>query len=282
MRASPTPAPVQELPDNSLFRHIKTERPLRFLRFHADPLQSGVGNRNNSLLISLLSRFPSTGAVEIVGLRWLGALVWTALGITFLFCFVLGLGMVPTASMEGTVLVGDHLLLLKLPYGPNVPFTDFRLRQLRTPKAGEIVAFRSPVEPGEIYLKRVIAVAGDVVEIHRGMLYVNRLRMPENYAVLHANRRWSWQENIPPLRVPAGQLFVMGDNRDNSEDSRYWGPVPVKNVVGEPIIVFWSYDAPSSAWLDPNWFHQVRLYTSALAHMTQIRWRRTGLLLCFR
>jgi signal peptidase I len=208
--------------------------------------------------------------------------MWTALGVAFLFCFVLGLGMVPTASMEGTVLVGDHLLLLKLPYGPNVPFTSYRLPQLRTPKAGEIVAFRSPVEPGEIYLKRVIAVAGDLVEIHHGMLYVNRLRMPESYAVLRASRLWSWQENIPPLRVPAGSLFVLGDNRDNSEDSRYWGPVPVKNVVGEPIIVFWSYDAPSSAWLDPNLFHQVRLYTSALAHMTQIRWRRTGLLLCFR
>jgi signal peptidase I len=209
-------------------------------------------------------------------------LMGTAPGIAFLFCFVLGLGMVPTASMEGTVLVGDHLLLLKLPYGPTVPFSSYRLPQLRSPRPGEIVAFRSPVEPSEIYLKRVIAGAGDAVEIHRGILYVNRVRMPESYAVLRANRRWSWQENIPPLRVPAGSLFVMGDNRDNSEDSRYWGPVPVKNVVGEPIIVFWSYDAPSSAWLDPNLFHQVLLYTSALAHVTQIRWRRTGLLLCFR
>lgn len=190
--------------------------------------------------------------------------------------------MVPTASMERTVLVGDHLLWLKLPYGPTIPFTHYRLPQLRSPKAGEIVAFRSPLEPDEIYLKRVIAVSGDVVEIHRGTLYINGAPMPEEYAHVRASRRWSWQENIAPQRVPAGSLFVLGDNRDNSEDSRYWGPISVKNVVGEPLFIFWSYDAPSSAWLDPDFSHQVRLYASAFMHLTQTRWRRTGLLLCFR
>lgn len=184
--------------------------------------------------------------------------------------------------MEGTVLVGDHLVLLKLPYGPNIPFTQYRLPQWRTPKLGEIVAFRCPLEPSEIYLKRVVALAGDVVAIHRGILYVNGIPMPEDYARVHAMRRWSWQENIPPRRIPPGSLFVMGDNRDNSEDSRYWGPVPIANVVGEPLVVFWSYDAPSSAWLDPSLLHQVRLYASALGHVTQTRWRRTGLLLSVR
>ena len=190
--------------------------------------------------------------------------------------------MVPTASMEGTVLVGDHLLMFKFPYGPNVPFTNVRLPQLRTPQPGEIVAFRSPVEPGEIYLKRVIAGAGDVIALHGGVLYVNSIRSKESYARVRPNRRWTWQENIGPYRVPAGSLFVLGDNRDNSEDSRYWGPIPVQSVVGEPLVVFWSYDAPSSAWLDPNWLHQVRLYVSSLGHMTQIRWRRTGMLLCLK
>jgi signal peptidase I len=204
------------------------------------------------------------------------------LALTVLFGFVLEIGMVPTPSMEGTVLVGDHLVLLKLPYGPRIPFTSYRVPQWRTPKPGEIVAFRSPVEPSEIYLKRVIATAGDSVEIQHGILYINGVRMPEEYARVRASRRWSWQENIPPRRVPPNSLFVLGDNRDNSEDSRYWGPVPVANVVGEPIVVFWSYDAPSSAWLDPSLLHQVRLYASAVGHVTQIRWRRTGLLLCFR
>ena len=214
--------------------------------------------------------------------RWFRIAAAAGLSIALLFAFVFEAGMVPTSSMEGTVLVGDHLLLLKLPYGPRLPFSQFRLPQWRTPKAGEIVAFRSPVEPGEVYLKRVIAVAGDVLEIHHGILYLNGIRMPEQYARVRALRRWSWQENIPPLRIPAGTLFVMGDNRDNSEDSRYWGPVPVTSVVGEPIFVFWSYDAPSSAWLDPSILHRVRLYASALGHVTQTRWRRTGLLLCLR
>ena len=209
-------------------------------------------------------------------------LLWITAGLVLNFAFVLDLGMVPTASMEGTVLVGDHLLMLKFPYGPNVPFTNFRLPQLRTPQPGEIVAFRSPVEPGEIYLKRVIAGAGDVVALHGGVLYVNGIRWRESYARVRPSRRWTWQENIGPYRVPAGSLFVLGDNRDNSEDSRYWGPIPVQSVVGEPLVVFWSYDAPSSEWLDTNWLHQVRLYASALSHVTQIRWRRTGMLLCLK
>jgi signal peptidase I len=204
--------------------------------------------------------------------------------VTFcvLFSFVLEIGMVPTPSMEKTVMVGDHLLLLKLPYGPKIPFIGCRLPQWRAPKPGEIVAFRSPVDSSEIYLKRVIATAGDVVQIQHGILYVNGVPMPEDYARVRASRRWSWQENIPAQRVPAKSLFVLGDNRDNSEDSRYWGPVPVANVIGEPVVVFWSYDAPSSAWLDPSLLHQVRLYASALGHVTQTRWRRTGLLLCVR
>ena len=213
---------------------------------------------------------------------WRKILLWTLLSLTLVFSFVLELGMVPTASMEGTVLVGDHLLWLKFPYGPTLPFTHYRLPQLRTPKPGEIVAFRSPIDPSEIYLKRVIAVAGDLVEIHGGILYINGARMPEEYARVRPTRRWSWQENISPRRIPAGYLFVMGDNRDNSEDSRYFGPIPTANVVGEPIVIFWSYDAPTSDWLDPSLLHQVRLYASAFTHLTQTRWRRTGLLLCLR
>ncbi|HWY69833.1 MAG TPA: signal peptidase I [Terriglobales bacterium] len=218
--------------------------------------------------------------------RWIARvpkpLFWITVALLLTFSFVLDLGMVPTASMEGTVLVGDHLLMLKLPYGPHVPFTQLRLPQLRTPQPGEIVAFRSPVEPGEIYLKRVIAGAGDVVALHGGVLYVNGIRSRETYARVRPNRRWTWQENIGPYRVPAGSLFVLGDNRDNSEDSRYWGPIQVASVVGEPLMIFWSYDAPSSEWLDPNWLHQVQLYASALSHVTQVRWRRTGMLLCLK
>lgn len=191
--------------------------------------------------------------------------------------------MVPTGSMENTVLIGDHLLLWKLPYGPDVPFTHWRLPRLGAPRTGEIVAFRSPEDADDIYLKRVIAVAGDTVEIRRGALLVNSVPVPESYARVRANRRSTWQENISPERVPSGEMFVLGDNRDDSEDSRYFGPVRADSVVGEPLLVFWSYDAPSAAWLDPNPLHQARLYASALGHViTQTRWRRTGLLLVLK
>lgn len=215
--------------------------------------------------------------------RWIIRSIWALSLLIVIYCFVLQPGMVPTGSMENTVLIGDHLLLWKLPYGPQAPFTPWRLPRLRTPQTGEIVAFRSPEDASDIYLKRVIAVAGDTVEIHRGTLFVNSVPVPESYARVRANRRSSWQENILPERVPAGEIFVLGDNRDNSEDSRYFGPVPADSVVGEPVLVFWSYDAPSSAWLDPNPLHQARLYASALEHViTQTRWRRTGLLLVLK
>lgn len=208
-------------------------------------------------------------------------LVLILLGIVY--CLVLQPGMVPTGSMENTVLIGDHLLLWKLPYGPQVPLTRWRLPRLRAPQTGDIVAFRSPEDADDIYLKRVIAVAGDVVEIRRGALFVNSVPVPESYARVRPNRRSTWQENIPRERVPRGEIFVLGDNRDNSEDSRYFGPVSADSVVGEPLLVFWSYDAPSSAWLDPNPLHQARLYASALEHViTQTRWRRTGLLLVLK
>src|SRR5262249_42170726 len=151
--------------------------------------------------------------------RWLKPLVSITCALILSFSFVVDLGMVPTASMEGTVLVGDHLLMLKLPYGPHIPFTRIRLPRYRTPQPGEIVAFPGPLGPGEIYLKRVIAGAGDVVALHGGVLYVNGIRWRESYARVRPSRRWSWQENIGPYRVPAGSLFVLGDNRDNSEDS---------------------------------------------------------------
>lgn len=212
--------------------------------------------------------------------RWVTRSICSLSLLIVIYCFVLQPGMVPTGSMEDTVLIGDHLLLWKLPYGPQAPFTHWRLPRLRTPQTGEIVAFRSPEDANDIYLKRVIAIAGDTVEIRRGTLFVNSVPVPERYARILANRRSSWQENILPERVPAGEIFVLGDNRDNSEDSRYFGPVPADSVIGEPVLVFWSYDAPSSAWLDPNPLHQARLYASALEHMiTQTRWRRTGLLL---
>ena len=185
----------------------------------------------------------------------------------------------PTASMEGTILVGDHLFMDKLLYGPEIPLVHWRLPMLKKIRRGDIVVFRYPKNPSETYLKRVAAVGGDRLEIRNGVLYVNSLPVLEPYAVHHAPVH-SPQESWGPTAVPPDSLFVMGDNRDNSSDSRDWGFVPVKNVIGEPLFVYWSYDAPTARWLDENPAHRVSFYASILGNFfSHTRWKRTGMLL---
>jgi len=202
-----------------------------------------------------------------------------SLFIFFLKTFIGEASVVPTASMEGTILVGDHLIMNKLLYGPEIPLLHWRLPMLKTIHRGEIVVFRYPKDPSQTFLKRVAAVGGDVVEIRNGTLYVNAQPMHEPYAV-HNRPAHSAHEHMSALVVPAGQLFVMGDNRDNSSDSREWGFVPVDNVIGEPLFVYWSYDAPSARWLDENFSHQMAFYGSIVENFfSRTRWRRTGTLL---
>ncbi len=193
--------------------------------------------------------------------------------------------LVPTSSMEGTILVGDHLLLNKFAYGPEVPFLGWHLPRLRTPQRGAIIAFQYPKDPSLTFLKRVIAVGGDTVEIRDSIVYVNSIPQREPYAVhrhaaYFAGALSLHHDDMPVRRVPAGELFVLGDNRDNSDDSRFWGTVPVGNVVGEPLMIVWSYDAPSSAWLNERPGAQIRLYASiAVGFFAHTRWSRTGTLL---
>lgn len=199
--------------------------------------------------------------------------------VFFLRVFVGEASMVPTASMEGTILVGDHLLMNKLLYGPEIPLLNWRLPMLKTIHRGEIVVFHFPKDPSEIYLKRVAAVGGDRVEIRDGVLYVNFQPINEPYARHHGSM-YSAHEEMQPLMVPPGELFVMGDNRDNSSDSRNWGFVPVMNVIGEPLVVYWSYDAPSSRWLDENMGHRLAFYASIAGNFfSRTRWKRVGTIL---
>lgn len=209
-------------------------------------------------------------------IRWL---FMVCLILFFMRIFVGEASVVPTASMEGTILVGDHLFLSKLLYGPEIPFFHWRLPMWKTIHRSEIVVFHYPRDPAQTFLKRVAAVAGDRVEIRDAVLYVNSQAVIEPYAV-HRGPRYSPHEQLQPLIVPAGQLFVMGDNRDNSSDSRDWGFVPVQNVIGEPLLIYWSYDAPSSRWLDENFSHKMEFYGSIMGNFfSRTRWNRTGTLL---
>lgn len=183
---------------------------------------------------------------------------------------------VPTGSMEGTILVGDHLFMEKLLYGPEIPLVHWRLPALRTVHRGDIVVFRYPKDPQETYLKRVAAVGGDRLEMRDGVLFINSRAISEPYAVHHSPVH-SRYEQVAPMVVPKGELFVLGDNRDNSSDSRDWGFVPVENVIGEPLFVYWSYDAPSSRWLDEDFEHRIAFYASIAGNFfSHTRWSRMG------
>jgi signal peptidase I len=207
----------------------------------------------------------------------LGRLFAIALVLLVVRTFVAETSIVPTGSMEGTILVGDHLFLNKLPYGPEIPLLNVRLPRWKAVRRGEIVVFRYPRNPDEAFLKRVIAVAGDRIEIRDGVVYLNSRPLGEHY-VIHRRPRQSSSEQMPVTTIPRGSLFVMGDNRDNSSDSREWGLVPEENVIGEPLFVYWSYDAPSSRWLDPDFAHQVTFDVSIAGNFfTQTRWIRMGM-----
>jgi signal peptidase I len=206
-----------------------------------------------------------------------GRLLIAAILLFALRTFVGEASVVPTGSMEGTILVGDHLFLDKVLYGPEVPLTNLHLPRLKPIRRGDIIVFRYPRNPAEAFLKRVVAVGGDRVEIHDAVVYINSRAVQEPYAV-HSRSRYGTQEQMAPVTVPQNSLFVMGDNRDNSSDSREWGFVPVDNVIGEPMVVYWSYDAPTSRWLEPEISGQIAFYGSIAAHFfSHTRWSRMGL-----
>ncbi|HSE48769.1 MAG TPA: signal peptidase I [Terriglobales bacterium] len=215
--------------------------------------------------------------------RWYRAARWLAtvlLAVFFVRTFLGEASVVPTGSMEGTILTGDHIFLNKALYGPELPLVGWRLPRLRTPRRGDIVAFRYPRDPRITFLKRVVAIGGDTVEIRDDALYVNGAPVPEPYVQHRLHARTARRENYPAQKIAPGSLFVLGDNRDDSADSRYWGTVPAANVVGEPILVYFSYDAPARDWLEDNGTRKLEFYGSMAAHLfSRTRWQRIGTLL---
>ena len=160
---------------------------------------------------------------------------------------------VPTGSMENTILQGDVFLGNKFLYGIRIPMTDIRLPAIRDPKPGDIVIFQSLEEPSKNFVKRCVAVGGQTVEIRDKALYVDGKRSPlpetgkfEDRRILRGTR--SLRDNYGPVTVPPEHFFMMGDNRDNSYDSRYWGPVPKKNILAKATILYFSWDKEVPLW----------------------------------
>ena len=167
----------------------------------------------------------------------------------FIRTFVVQAFKIPSGSMKDTLLIGDHILVSKFIYGVKVPFTDgYTLIPVKDPKRGDIVVFKYPEDPEKDFIKRVVGVAGDTIEIKNKKLYVNdQLQDHKAFAIYKDSHvippKFSRRDTLPKETVPAQSLFVMGDNRDNSHDSRFWGFVDLKAVKGKAFIIYWSWNS---------------------------------------
>lgn len=156
---------------------------------------------------------------------------------------------IPSGSMENSLLIGDFILSNKIIYGARIPFTDLRLPGIRSPQPGDIITFTWPVDKKTEYVKRCVAVAGQTVEIKNKILYVDGeiFENPEHSKFTDLARNVSRRDNFGPITVGPNQVFAMGDNRDNSYDSRFWGTVPMELIGGKVELVNWSLKPDSSA-----------------------------------
>jgi signal peptidase I len=153
---------------------------------------------------------------------------------------------IPSGSMIPTLLIGDHILVNKFIYGTKIPFSDRRVLVFKKPERGDIIVFKYPENPKKDFIKRVMGTEGDVIEEKNKTVYLNGKAILEPY-VQHSDSSIRSGENGPrdnfgPLVVPENKVFVMGDNRDQSYDSRYWGFVDLSEIMGKALIIYWSWD----------------------------------------
>ncbi|HRF89926.1 MAG TPA: signal peptidase I [Desulfobacter postgatei] len=166
----------------------------------------------------------------------------------FIRAFIVQAFKIPSGSMLETLQIGDQILVNKFIYGVKIPFTDGKtLIPVKNPQHNDIVVFKYPEDPSKDYIKRVVAVAGDTLEIVNKKLYVNEKVVTDQPWAQYKDSRIlpgqiTTRDNLRKIIVPANKLFVMGDNRDNSHDSRFWGFVDLSEVRGEAMIIYWSWD----------------------------------------
>jgi signal peptidase I len=205
---------------------------------------------------------------------------------------------IPTSSMEDNLLIGDHVIVDRLAYAPSGPLSRFLL-PYEPVKRGDIIVFRYPLNIKEDYVKRVIGMPGDRIRLVNKQVFLNGKKLNEPYKVHKTHYFDSYRDNFPTgapnimlppeamdmlenhvvkgeVVVPPGHYFAMGDNRDNSADSRYWGFVPSENIKGKPLLIYWSYDASTQDLVDFTTGHFIDL---AQHFFTKTRWRRTLMLI---
>ena len=164
----------------------------------------------------------------------------------FIRTFVVQAFKIPSGSMKQTLQIGDHILVNKFIFGVKIPYWNKTILPFKSPQRGDIIVFKFPVDPNKDFIKRVIGVAGDVVESRDKQLYVNHKQVNHDFSV-HTDPHIiagtnKPRDNFGPITVPENALFVMGDNRDESFDSRFWGFVDLKAVNGKAFMIYWSWD----------------------------------------
>jgi len=219
--------------------------------------------------------------------EWYESLLVAGVFVLFVRTFVVQTYQVPTGSMERTILVGDHLLVNKFAFAPRLPALA-RFLPYRDVKPGEVIVFKKPgddVNPGNVLVKRAVARGGDSVQVRDKRLYVNGVpydvpsvqhiaseTYPDSPSVPEMARR---RDQFGPFLVPPDSFFGMGDNRDNSLDSRYWGSIPRGNIFGRPGMIYWSYEAEpnSHIWRGP--IAKIRQLAEVAIHFfSRTRWDR--------
>lgn len=229
----------------------------------------------------------------------LQSLLTTVVIAVYIITFIVQAFQIPSESMESTLLIGDYLLVDKLRYGGG-ELWDYAM-PYRPVQRGDIVVFKYPVDPRQFFVKRVIAVPGDRVRLVDRKVYINGISREEPYVQFIAGGHDPYRDDFPQLAfpvpdvdaqwwlemsklvedgqliVPQGSYFVMGDNRDDSRDSRYWGFVPRENVVGRPLIIYWSVrEASPDLETTPTAGAKLMHFAYALSHLFSItRWDRT-------
>ncbi len=199
-----------------------------------------VGSILAEILLRYLLRVAKTSKV----LEWVDSIFIAILLALVIRTFAVQAFKIPSGSMEDTLLIGDHLLVNKFIYGTRIPFTDKIILKLRDPRHGDIIVFKYPLNPRRDFIKRCIGVPGDVVEIKDKIVYINGIAQDELYVIhrdLHvfSGDTGNPRDNFGPVTVPPDSYFMMGDNRDYSADSRYWGFLARKMIKGKAWVIYW-------------------------------------------
>ena len=201
------------------------------------------------------------------------SIVITAIIALFATTFVVQAFKIPTGSMENNLLIGDHLLVNKFVYGLHsgslskvLPYKDL--------KRGDVIVFKYPQNPDVAYVKRLIGLPGERVEMNGHTVSINGKPLEENY--VQYIDPGSIYQRYGPFDVPEGQYFAMGDNRDNSQDSRFWGFVPRDHIIGKALVIYWSYETPRDEYLQTSLKDKLSQFTDVfLNFFTKTRWSRS-------